>query len=86
MVTQIATERTEEQKLLHKIFLQIEQIEFDSESAKNLAQIGQMSQNCGLADLDYSAQFEAIFDRVINICKSIADIKTQTENVKYMIT
>lgn len=80
MVTAVAEQKEihPPKKALRGIYWEIEQIEMDTKSTKDLAQIGEMAQNCGL-DLDYSAQFNAIFDRVNKISKSIENIKQNTD-------
>lgn len=83
MVAQLVNKETKNP--LHGIFLELEQIEMNTGAIKSLAMIGEMAQNSGLSDLDYTAQFDAIYSRADAIYKSFKKIHSGVDEAHDLI-
>lgn len=70
---------TQNEKTLRAITLELEQIQIEVEAVKSLSLIGEMTQNSGLSNLNYTAQFVAIWERADKIYKTYEKISSIIE-------
>lgn len=73
-------------EILYCIADEIEELETQTEEARDLANIGYLieSANIGL-EMKYGAQFNAIWDRTLKACEKIKQIIIYTDELKYLL-